>query len=71
MCVAIPGKVISLENNKAKIDISGNVFEADVSLVSPKVGDYVLVHAGVAIEILKKEQAEEIISIFAELENVL
>jgi len=69
MCIAIPGKVVSLENNKAKVDFSGNTVMVNVGLVEPKIGQYVLVHAGCAIEVMEKDKAEELISIFAELEE--
>ena len=68
MCVAIPGKVISVEGNRAKADFSGNIVDVNTGLVEPKVGQYVLVHAGCAIEVMEKEQAQEIIDLFADLE---
>ena len=40
----------------------------NVGLVEPEVGQYVLVHAGCAIEVMDKEQAQEIIDLFADLE---
>ena len=69
MCVAIPGKVISVEGSKAKADFSGNIVDVNIGLVEPKVGQYVLVHAGCAIEVMEKEKAEEIIELFADLEE--
>ena len=69
MCVAIPGKVISVEGSNAKADFSGNIVDVNIGLVEPKVGQYVLVHAGCAIEVMEKEKAEEIIELFADLED--
>ena len=69
MCVAIPGKVISVEGSKAKADFSGNIVDVNIGLVEPEVGQYVLVHAGCAIEVMEKEKAEEIIELFADLEE--
>ena len=40
----------------------------NVGLVDPQPGQYVLVHAGCAIEVMEKDKAEEIIELFAELE---
>jgi hydrogenase expression/formation protein HypC len=54
MCIAIPGKIISIDQAKAKVDFNGNVVDVNVGLIDPKVGDYVLVHAGCAIEIMSK-----------------
>lgn len=70
MCIAVPGKVIEINGNYAKINIMDNITSVNISLVSAKVGDYVLIHAGCVLEVLKKETAEEILSIFSELEVV-
>ena len=71
MCVAIPGKVISVEGNRAKADFSGTIVDVTTGLVEPKVGQYVLVHAGCAIEVMEKEKAEEIIELFADLDDII
>lgn len=63
MCVAIPGEVIELKENKAVVDFSGNKVEAYIGLVDVKVGDYVLVHAGCVIQKMKKQEADEIIEL--------
>lgn len=69
MCIAIPGKIISVEGQHAKVDFSGNVVNVNVGLIEPKVGQYVLVHAGCAIEVMEKDKADELLSLFAELEE--
>ena len=69
MCIAIPGKIVSLEAKKAKVDFSGNLVDVNVGLIAPKVGDYVLVHAGCAIEVMPKERALELIELFQDLEQ--
>lgn len=63
MCVAIPGRVVSIADGKAQIDFSGNQVTAYVGLVNVKVGDYALVHAGCVIQTLKQHEAEEIIEL--------
>ena len=68
MCVAIPGKVLSVEGTMAQVDFKGNTVNVNVGLIDPKPGPYVLVHAGCAIEVMEKDKAEEIIELFAELE---
>lgn len=70
MCIAMPGKIIEIEGNKAKVDFSGTEVAANVMMVDAKVGDYVLVHAGCAIEVLSQSRAEEMLSIFQELEEL-
>lgn len=71
MCVAIPGKIVEIHGDTAKADIMGNIFEANISLVDVKLGDYVLIHAGFAIEVVQMDQAQEIIDIFTELDEVM
>ncbi|HOP99881.1 MAG TPA: HypC/HybG/HupF family hydrogenase formation chaperone [Acetivibrio clariflavus] len=71
MCVAVPGKVIELNGKMGKVDFNGNVVEVNVSLVDVEVGSYVLVHAGYAVEVVKRELAEELSNLFADLEDVL
>ncbi len=68
MCIAVPGKVLSIADGRAKVDFSGNIVEADVRLVDAKVGDYVLVHAGCAIEIMKPSQADDLAALLKEIE---
>ncbi|ADY56345.1 hydrogenase assembly chaperone hypC/hupF [Syntrophobotulus glycolicus DSM 8271] len=70
MCVAIPGKVIETDGMTGKVDFNGNIVDIMLGAVDAKEGDYVLVHAGCAIETVQKDMAEEIISIFAELESI-
>ena len=67
MCVAIPGKVISIADGRATVDFSGNQVQAYIGLVDAKVGEFVLVHAGCVIQTMKQQEAEEII----ELMNVI
>lgn len=70
MCVALPGKVISVDKSNGKVDFQGNIVDVNLGVVKAKVGDYVLVHAGCAIEVLQQDRAQEIIDLFAELESI-
>lgn len=70
MCVAIPGKVIAREGNTAKVDFNGNTVNVNAGLVDPQIGQYVLVHAGCAIEVMEKDAAQELIDIFADIEAI-
>ena len=63
MCVAIPGKVLSLADGRATVDFSGNQVQAYIGLVDAQVGDFVLVHAGCVIQTMKQQEAEEIIEL--------
>ena len=65
MCLAIPAKIMSLQGEKADVDFGQGVLrEVNVSLVEAKVGDYVLVHAGYAIQIIEEEDAKETLSLW-------
>lgn len=60
MCLAIPGKIASLEGTKATIDYDGVTRTADVSLIEdPTIGTWVLVHAGFAIQEVDEKTARE------------
>jgi hydrogenase expression/formation protein HypC len=69
MCIAIPGKVVAIEENMAQVDFSGNRTSVNIGLVEPEIGQYVLVHAGCAIEVMEQDKAEELIALFADLEE--
>ena len=58
MCLAIPAKIIKIKNNTALIESLGVKKEVEITLVpDAKKGDYVIVHAGFAIQIVEKEEA--------------
>jgi hydrogenase expression/formation protein HypC len=57
MCLAIPGKIIKINGNTAKVEYGGVIKEANIEFVDAKVGDYILVHAGFAIQIVPEELA--------------
>jgi len=70
VCLAIPGKIIKIDakTHHAVVDYgSGTKRNADITLVEVKVGDYVLVHAGFAIQVLEKKEAEETLALFREM----
>lgn len=59
MCVAMPGKVLSLDKRYAVVDFNGNHVRARAGLVAFQPGDYVLVHAGCILQkVTPKEMAE-------------
>jgi len=68
LCLAIPAKVLEVNGDVAKGDFGqGVALEVNVMLVDAKVGEYVLVHAGYAIEKLDQEAAEESLKMWREL----
>ncbi len=62
MCLAIPGKIKKIFDDKtAEIEIGGIIKKASLDLIPKiKVGDYVLLHAGFAIEVIDQKEALEI-----------
>ena len=61
MCVAYPGKVIEVSGRTAEVDFGGNVASVNIGLVDVAVGEYVLVHAGMAIEAMDEGKAQGIL----------
>ena len=70
ICLAIPGKVIEINGEKAKVRYGEGVLNsANISLVEAHVGDYVLVHAGFAIQVMSEAEAMETIALWNEMLN--
>jgi hydrogenase expression/formation protein HypC len=73
MCLAIPLRVIKIETPMATVDMNGA--ETDVSLLllpeELSIGDYVLVHAGFAIQKLDEEAAKESLELLHEIAEAL
>jgi len=68
MCLAVPGKILSIDEYQiANVDFGGVERPVNVSLVEVIVGDYVIVHAGYAIQVLSEEDALETLDIFRQM----
>ena len=64
MCLAIPSRVVKIENDMAVIDVDGVRREASLLLLeNPRVGDWVIVHAGFAIQKIDEEAARQSLDI--------
>jgi hydrogenase expression/formation protein HypC len=67
MCLAIPSKIVKIENNVGIIDVDGVQRQASLLLLEdPKVGEYVIVHAGFAIKKIDEEAAMETLKVLRE-----
>ncbi|HUU56589.1 MAG TPA: HypC/HybG/HupF family hydrogenase formation chaperone [bacterium] len=68
MCLGVPMKIIEIAGTTATVEMSHVRQECDLSL-SPdaRVGDYVIVHAGFAIEVLDEEEAQETLDLLDEV----
>jgi hydrogenase expression/formation protein HypC len=66
MCLAVPGKIVSIEGDDpilrdGKVDFGGVVKRVNLSLVpEAKIGDYVIVHVGLALSIVDEEEAKQV-----------
>ncbi|MBA7600080.1 MAG: HypC/HybG/HupF family hydrogenase formation chaperone [Actinomycetia bacterium] len=71
MCLAIPTKIVKIENNQiAEVDLSGVRMKISLVLLpEAKIGDYVLVHAGFAINVLSDEEAKETLKVLSALDK--
>jgi hydrogenase expression/formation protein HypC len=68
MCLAIPARVMSVEGEKAQVDFGEGVLrDINVTLVDAKVGEYVLVHAGYAIQKMDEKDAKETLALWDEI----
>lgn len=70
MCLAFPGKIIKLEGQQATTDFNGVQKSINVSLVEIKEGDYVIVHAGFAIQKLSNEDAWMVLKEYEKAERI-
>jgi len=68
MCLAIPAKVVEAQGDVAKVDFGEGVLrEVNVTLVDAQIGEYVLVHAGYAIQVIDRKAAEETLQLWDEI----
>jgi len=77
MCLAIPGKIISIDNQIdevfriAKVSFDGIVKDVNLAMVpEAKIGDYVLVHVGSAISIVDEKEARETMDILYQMDEI-
>ncbi len=75
MCLAVPGRILSAEDvpggRSARVSFGGVVREARLDFVpEAQVGDYVLVHVGLAISRLDEAEAQRIFEALKEMENL-
>ena len=71
-CLAIPGKITSINDNMAQVNIAGIVKTASLQLIDDaRVGDYVLLHAGFAIQLLDEEEALETLKLWESIDEIL
>jgi len=70
MCLAIPAKVISVDGASAKVSIGDVEYSASLLLLEDVIpGDYIMLHAGFAIQKVDAEEAEETLRLLKEIEQ--
>ena len=68
MCLAIPGKILNIDENSALVDFDGIKQKVIIALIQdPEVGKYVIVHAGYAIEMIDEKEALKAIEQWKEI----
>ncbi|MCP8322242.1 MAG: HypC/HybG/HupF family hydrogenase formation chaperone [archaeon] len=68
MCLGVPGKLVKIIGTKGIVSFGGAKREVDLSLIEkPIIGEYVIVHAGFAIEKLDKIEAKKTIRLLREI----
>jgi hydrogenase expression/formation protein HypC len=76
MCLAIPGRIVSISGEKplertGKVDFGGILKEASLAYVpEAKIGDYVIVHVGFAISRLDEDEAEKVLEYVRQMESL-
>jgi hydrogenase expression/formation protein HypC len=68
MCLGIPGKVVGIEKNVAKVDVGGVLRDISLDLCPDvSVGEYVLIHTGFAIQKVDEEEAKETLDLLRQM----
>lgn len=71
MCLAVPSKVLSIEKNVGRVDFGGVIREVNLSLLDDvKVGDFVIIHAGYALQRIDEDEAAETLKLFQEIADL-
>ncbi len=72
MCLAVPVQVVSIDGNEAEVEIGGVKRQVSIMLTpEAKVGDYVLLHTGYAINVIDEAEAQETLKILEEMASLI
>jgi hydrogenase expression/formation protein HypC len=72
MCLSVPGKVVEIQNNMAKVEVGGVLRDASIDICPDATpGDYVLIHAGFAIQKLDEKEALETLDLLRRMAEML
>lgn len=71
MCLSVPAKVLAIKGNIADVSVGGAIFKAGLQLVEEvEIGDWILLHTGFAIQKINEEEAQDILKIIREMEEL-
>jgi len=62
----MPAKVLSVNGDEAEVDFGGAIRKTNVSMVDAQVGEYVIIHAGFAIQKVDEDEAKETLQLWNE-----
>ncbi len=70
MCLSIPGKIISINDDMADVSIGGAIVKVGIQMIDNiRKGDYVLVHAGFALQKIDEKEALETLQLLKEMND--
>ncbi len=70
MCLAVPARIVEIDGHRARVEISGVVRDASLMMLpEAQIGDYVIMHAGFAIQRLDEDEALATLDLFAQMEE--
>lgn len=68
MCLSIPARIVSINGDMAEVSAGGAIFNAGLHLIeNPLPGDYILLHAGFAIQKISEKEAKETLELLDEI----
>ncbi len=72
MCLSIPARIVSIKGKMAEVSAGGSIFKAGLHMIeNAKPGDYILLHAGFAIQKISEKEAVETLRIIEEMNNAM
>jgi len=71
MCLSVPAQIVAIEGDFAEVSVNGARFRAGLQLIeNPQTGDYVLLHAGFAIQKISGSEAAETLTVLKEINRL-
>jgi hydrogenase expression/formation protein HypC len=68
MCLSVPAQIVSIDGEFAEVSVNGALFRAGIQMIEdPQPGEYILLHAGFAIQKISDQEAEETLSLLHEI----